>query len=172
MKKLTWKDYWPIYLGLLFFFGCVVASIFLFGCAAPHEGECDTPDMAVQPDLRKEAPKPDFFAVLLGGSPPDVGKADLSMWSDLSTTADMAEPDITEPPDLKPPPMFCCEHHCHYIEAHCFNGMKDGDELAVDCGGSCQGCPRGTLCGAPRWGYDCFRCGCAELLGDGIFRCE
>ncbi len=29
---------------------------------------------------------------------------------------------------------------------HCSNGIKDGDESGLDCGGSCPGCPVGERC--------------------------
>ena len=41
---------------------------------------------------------------------------------------------------------------------HCQNGVKDGDESDVDCGGSCPACPQGKLCGG---GADCASGTCA-----------
>jgi hypothetical protein len=40
----------------------------------------------------------------------------------------------------------------------CGDGVKNGGELAVDCGGGCLGCPTGTLCAS---GVDCLSQVCA-----------
>lgn len=52
--------------------------------------------------------------------------------------------------------------------ATCFDGIRNGPESDVDCGGDCPSCERGQRCGAPR---DCYsgRCEageCAERTYD------
>lgn len=59
----------------------------------------------------------------------------------------------------------CSDDNCTQGNAACFNGVQDGDETAVDCGGSCTPCPTcddgiqnggetGVDCGGP----DCAPC--------------
>lgn len=43
--------------------------------------------------------------------------------------------------------------------ATCFDGVRDGPESDVDCGGDCPACERGDRCTAPR---DCYSGRCAE----------
>jgi hypothetical protein len=45
--------------------------------------------------------------------------------------------------------------------ATCFDGVRDGPESDVDCGGDCPACERGDKCTAPR---DCYSGRCAEGL--------
>ena len=61
--------------------------------------------------------------------------------------------------------MSCSDDNCSTGNAACFNGVQDGDETGVDCGGSCAPCPTcddgiqnggetGVDCGGP----DCEPC--------------
>lgn len=43
--------------------------------------------------------------------------------------------------------------------ATCFDGVRNGPESDVDCGGDCPACERGDRCAAPR---DCYSGRCAE----------
>jgi hypothetical protein len=43
--------------------------------------------------------------------------------------------------------------------ATCFDGVRDGPESDVDCGGDCPACERGDRCGSP---HDCYSGRCAE----------
>ncbi len=45
--------------------------------------------------------------------------------------------------------------------ASCFDGVKNGPESDVDCGGDCPACERGQSCGVPD---DCYSGRCAEGL--------
>ncbi|MFI5398812.1 MAG: hypothetical protein ACHQ9S_25060, partial [Candidatus Binatia bacterium] len=45
------------------------------------------------------------------------------------------------------------------VPAHCFNGVKDGDETGVDCGGSCSGCDVGNSC---KTSSDCSANNCVD----------
>jgi len=93
-------------------------------------------------------------------------------------------PDLTPPPDLvdnRGEPCyhdkqclsnFCdCSQRCHWIAAHCFNGVKDEDESWIDCGGvDCHGCPDGYPCdtlghGVNQWNNNCTSCQCKPRAG-------
>lgn len=55
-----------------------------------------------------------------------------------------------------------CDGNGACTTAACGNGVQDGAELAVDCGGGlCPGCPEGTACGA---GVDCATEACIDAL--------
>lgn len=45
------------------------------------------------------------------------------------------------------------------VRATCFDGVRDGPESDVDCGGDCPACERGDRCTTPR---DCYSGRCAE----------
>jgi hypothetical protein len=45
--------------------------------------------------------------------------------------------------------------------ASCFDGVKNGPESDVDCGGDCPACERGDTCNAPN---DCYSGLCAEAV--------
>jgi hypothetical protein len=45
--------------------------------------------------------------------------------------------------------------------ASCFDGVRDGPESDVDCGGDCPPCDRGLLCRIPR---DCYSGRCAQSI--------
>lgn len=48
----------------------------------------------------------------------------------------------------------------------CANGVQDGDESDVDCGGSCEPCPDGKVCNEPD---DCLSMMCVEqVCGDPV----
>lgn len=47
------------------------------------------------------------------------------------------------------------------VRATCFDGVQNGPESDVDCGGDCLPCERGDACRAPR---DCFSGRCAESV--------
>lgn len=51
------------------------------------------------------------------------------------------------------------DHQCAPVS--CTNGLKDGDETALDCGGSCSRCANGLGCGA---NDDCVSGTCSALL--------
>ncbi|MFW6369383.1 MAG: hypothetical protein ACOC0J_02250, partial [Myxococcota bacterium] len=69
----------------------------------------------------------------------------------------------------------CKEGICDATEDdHCENGVKDGDETDIDCGGSCPGCPMGYGCEEHD---DCASEGiifinCNENICGGIATCE
>jgi hypothetical protein len=45
--------------------------------------------------------------------------------------------------------------------ATCFDGVRDGPESDVDCGGDCPACERGDHCATP---HDCYSGRCAEAV--------
>jgi hypothetical protein len=45
--------------------------------------------------------------------------------------------------------------------ASCFDGVRDGPESDVDCGGDCPPCDRGQFCRIPR---DCYSGRCAQAI--------
>jgi hypothetical protein len=45
--------------------------------------------------------------------------------------------------------------------ATCFDGVRDGPESDVDCGGDCPACERGNRCTSP---HDCYSGRCAEWV--------
>jgi hypothetical protein len=86
---------------------------------------------------------------------------------DLAVSVDMAPPaDLTAPVDLVPPPDLLPSLNCN-------DGIQDGDEADVDCGGSrCPQCAVGRRCAAAG---DCAtracvagRCALAASCHDGV----
>ncbi len=51
----------------------------------------------------------------------------------------------------------CTGSVCSVPAASCMDGVKDGDETDMDCGGSCVPCADGKACGAPA---DCANANC------------
>jgi hypothetical protein len=49
----------------------------------------------------------------------------------------------------------------------CENGSHDGNETAVDCGGSCPACPNGQGCG-PNGDANCQSGNCCSCCGQNI----
>lgn len=136
-------------------------------CGSPRDAETDRD--AFVPDLRVV----DLSEPVLGAVAADMERLD----------------DATEPIDLLPAKKqayetclqgvecasgHCtCRHQCLELAGHCANGIRDGDEMWIDCGGSCPSCPKGTPCdyeasGLPR-NYDCVTCSCAYVEA-GLYR--
>ena len=84
-----------------------------------------------------------WFALLLGAC--DFPPAPDGGVSDLATPVDTR---ITLPPDLEPPPADLLPPRDLIVP--CADGVQDGDETDVDCGGkSCPACATGRHCMAP-----------------------
>src|SRR5688572_26541007 len=64
---------------------------------------------------------------------------------DMAELADLAVPDLATPPDLTAPT--------------CSDGIRNGSESDVDCGGTCSKCGTGRMCGGAG---DCGSGVCAQ----------
>jgi alpha-tubulin suppressor-like RCC1 family protein len=108
----------------------------------PDPGECATP-ICVTDHRCGTANEPAGTACTSGGKVCDGSGKCVACISDSDCT-DKAKP-------------VCGDGACE--GATCRNGMLDGDESGVDCGGSCPGCPNGKPC---KVGADCATGYCAD----------
>lgn len=75
-------------------------------------------------------------------------------------TSDSACVECLVPADCDAAEPICTQDH-RCVPATCINTMMDGDETAIDCGGSCSSCANGLACVV---GNDCKSGNCALLV--------
>lgn len=148
--------------------------LFLFGCQIEFYnepmGDCRRSASACAPGFRCELDETERYTCV----PEESQETDAALTLDATSMADAGNAlDSEVPADTSVVPDMQKDYLLRDVETlpSCDDGITNGDETDLDCGGNCQGCLNGTRC---RYDSDCAANRCTDGIcqdpycGDGL----